>query len=88
MSAAGRCARWPDARSAWRSRCSRARSATATFTVTAIGIPPLSYQWWYGEVSLADGGAVQGASTAALTLSNVQPAQAGNYWVVVMAQAQ
>ena len=39
---------------------------------------PLSYQWWFqGTNPLA------GATNAMLALSNVQPAQAGEYLVVV-----
>jgi uncharacterized delta-60 repeat protein len=50
---------------------------SATFTVTATGTPPLSYQW------RKDGVNVTGATSASLTLSNVQTSQAGNYSVVI-----
>ena len=51
--------------------------ATATFTVTAAGTPPLSYQWGFNGTNIA------GATGASLTLSNVQPARAGSYAVLV-----
>jgi len=57
--------------------------ATVNFNVTATGTPPLGYQWQLNGVNLLDGGAVQGATTATLTLNNVQPGQSGNYSVVV-----
>src|SRR4029079_2164505 len=41
------------------------------------GTPPLSYQWLYNGTNLA------GATSAALTLTNVQFANAGNYSVRV-----
>ena len=54
-----------------------AAGGTATFSVTATGTAPLFYQW------SGPAGAISGASSSSLTLSNVQPAQAGNYFVVV-----
>jgi predicted esterase len=50
---------------------------TATFTVTATGTAPLSYQWF------KEGVAIPGATTATLTLPVVQPAAAGSYAVTV-----
>ena len=49
----------------------------AAFRVSASGTEPLSYQW------LKDGTAITGAGNAALTLTNVQPGNAGNYTVRV-----
>ena len=49
---------------------------TATFSVTATG-PALSYQWSYGATNLA------GATNTTLTLTNVEPGEAGNYAVTV-----
>jgi uncharacterized delta-60 repeat protein len=53
---------------------------SATFTVTAIGTPPLSYQWW------KDGTALAQATGPVLALTNLQAADAGNYTVVVSNQ--
>jgi len=49
----------------------------ASFSVTAIGSPPLSYQWNFDTTNIAS------ATNATLTLKNVQPNQAGNYTVSV-----
>jgi hypothetical protein len=64
---------------------SRTNSAgtTVIFSVTAGGTVPLTYRWHQGGVPLEDGGAISGAITATVTLSNVQPVNAGNYTVVV-----
>jgi uncharacterized repeat protein (TIGR01451 family) len=50
---------------------------TAMFSVTAIGTGPLSYRWRFNDNPLS------GATNTTLTLSNVQPPNAGNYTVVV-----
>lgn len=52
--------------------------SNATFYVTATGTGPLAYQWILNATNL-----LAGATNAALTLTNVQPAQAGGYRVVV-----
>lgn len=51
--------------------------ATASFTASATGVGPLSYQWQHGGADL------DGANAATLILSNVVYAQAGNYRVAV-----
>lgn len=56
---------------------------TASFSVTASGSPVLSYQWNVNGTNLIDGPNISGSATATLTLSNVQPAQAGNVFVVI-----
>ena len=50
---------------------------TATFTVAASGTAPLSYQWQ------KNGGNISGATSATLTISDVQLSDAANYAVVV-----
>ncbi|HUI08405.1 MAG TPA: glycosyl hydrolase family 28 protein [Verrucomicrobiae bacterium] len=52
----------------------------ATFSVMATGSMPLTYQWYYNDTAPLSGAS---ATTASLTLSNVQPADAGNYSVIV-----
>ncbi|MBI2947185.1 MAG: immunoglobulin domain-containing protein [Verrucomicrobia bacterium] len=54
-----------------------ALNGSATFTVTAIGTPPLSYQWRLGGVD------IPGAASATLTINNVSAANVGEYTVVV-----
>jgi hypothetical protein len=53
------------------------QGSNATFTVTAFGALPLSYQWRF------NGAPIGGATTNTYTRSNVQPADAGSYSVVV-----
>ena len=48
-----------------------------TFSVTATGTAPLSYQWTFASTNLS------GATNSSLLLTNVQAAQAGAYQVVV-----
>jgi hypothetical protein len=48
-----------------------------SFSVGASGTAPFSYQWSFNGTN------VSGATTATLTLTNVQPANAGNYAVVI-----
>ena len=56
---------------------------TAVFKVVATGTAPLSYQWKKDGVSVVESGSVSGTTTAALTLTKAQAANAGNYFVVV-----
>ncbi|MFN0138067.1 MAG: immunoglobulin domain-containing protein [Phycisphaerae bacterium] len=55
----------------------------ASFTVGASGTGPLSYQWRRAGANLTDNGHIAGATTATLTITNVQPADAGAYDVVI-----
>ncbi|MGA2786622.1 MAG: LamG-like jellyroll fold domain-containing protein [Verrucomicrobiota bacterium] len=50
---------------------------TATFNVSARGMPPLSYQWNFSGTNMV------GATNQTLTLTNLQMNQAGNYAVLV-----
>jgi len=56
---------------------------SVSFTVEAVGTEAPSYQWWKDWVPLQDGGRIAGATTAQLTVTAVQEADAGSYWVVV-----
>ena len=49
---------------------------SVTFTAEASGFPAATYQW---QKDSAD---IVGATNASLTLDNVQPADAGSYWVI------
>jgi hypothetical protein len=50
----------------------------AAFTVTAEGTAPLRSQWWFNQTNL-----LSGATAPTLTLTNVQPWQAGAYRVII-----
>jgi hypothetical protein len=56
-------------------------NTTIHFSVTALGAPPMTYQWKKNGVNLTDGGSVAGAATASLTVSNVQSADMAIYTV-------
>jgi type II secretory pathway component GspD/PulD (secretin) len=51
--------------------------ANATFSVTAEGTPPLSYQWYF------NGNAIDGATGADYTITGVTTNNEGNYMVVI-----
>jgi hypothetical protein len=57
--------------------------ATASFTVSASGTAPFTYQWRKGGAALQDGGVVSGSMTSTLTLTGVATGDAGSYDVVV-----
>jgi alpha-tubulin suppressor-like RCC1 family protein len=55
----------------------------AVFTGSASGTAPLYSQWQKDGTNLTDGGAITGSATATLNISAVQPANAGQYKLVV-----
>jgi hypothetical protein len=55
----------------------------ASFSVTATGDAPLSYQWWKGATSLTNGGEFSGATSNILTINGAQLGDVGSYSVVV-----
>jgi hypothetical protein len=57
--------------------------ASATFSVTANGAPPLNYRWFKSGATVVDGGGVSGAATASLTIASVASGNAGSYVCVV-----
>ncbi|HMJ89846.1 MAG TPA: immunoglobulin domain-containing protein, partial [Candidatus Acidoferrum sp.] len=54
-----------------------------TFSVNTAGSAPLAFQWRLGGVPISDGNGIDGATTSALTINNVDSVDAGNYSVVV-----
>jgi len=54
-----------------------AEGQTAILNVKAMGATPLSYSWFF------NGGALEGRNTSSLQVSEVHPANAGEYFVVV-----
>jgi hypothetical protein len=53
---------------------------SAAFSVTAAGMPPLTYQWRFS------GRAIPGATNSSLIITNVQASNVGTYSVLVMNQ--
>lgn len=64
------------------SGCTTVAGVDVSFAVQAEG-PPLSYQWRKDDQDLHDNARLTGAGTATLTLTKVQPSDAGRYTVVV-----
>ena len=54
---------------------------TAEFSITAINAQ--TYQWYKDDVPLSDGGTISGATTATLTIANVQVTDEGLYYCEV-----
>lgn len=59
------------------------QSREAQLMVTASGAPPVSYQWFFNNAPLADGGRINGTASATLSIQSSQLADVGNYFVVV-----
>ena len=60
---------------------------TATFTSGATGTPPPALSWLKNAVPLINASNISGATTGTLTVSNVHPADAGNYQMVATSAA-
>jgi uncharacterized repeat protein (TIGR01451 family) len=56
---------------------------SATFSVTAAGTAPFTYQWRYNGANLSNAGQVAGATTTTLTLSSLNCTNEGNFDVIV-----
>ncbi|MEZ6233772.1 MAG: GC-type dockerin domain-anchored protein [Phycisphaerales bacterium] len=56
---------------------------TATFTFSASGVGPLSYQWYHGFEPLSDDGRITGANTPTLTIAGVRYEDEGQYQCAV-----
>jgi uncharacterized repeat protein (TIGR01451 family) len=59
------------------------QGVNVTFTVGAVGSPPLSYHWQFNGTNLADNGRVVGSLSNSLSIFNVQEGDAGGYSVLV-----
>ena len=57
--------------------------ALAVFNVTATGTAPLTYSWLKNGSQLSNGGKIAGATTAALSITNLTATEAGSYSVVI-----
>ena len=56
---------------------------TASFTATAIGPTPFTYQWRMAGTNLTDGGNLSGVTSSNLVVSSVNLASEGDYDVVI-----
>lgn len=56
---------------------------SATFSVSAIGAPTITYQWNKNGNPLNDGGNISGSATSSLTVSSTSAGDAASYSVVV-----
>ena len=56
---------------------------STTFSVAATSGTPLTYRWQRNGVNLAEGANYSGVTTATLTVSSAEPADAGSYRCVV-----
>ncbi|MEI8197298.1 MAG: LamG-like jellyroll fold domain-containing protein, partial [Phycisphaerae bacterium] len=64
-----------------------AAGGTASFSVTALGTPALSYQWYRDAVALVNDARISGATSANLQLTGLVAGDAGGY-ACVIANAQ
>ncbi len=60
-----------------------ASGGAATFSVTAVGLAPLSYRWQKSQVDLNNGGHYSGCSTTMLIVSNCDSSDQAAYRCVV-----
>ncbi len=56
---------------------------TARFSVSALGTPPLAFQWVKNGMPLSDGSTVNGAKSPTLILSDVSENDIGDYMVLL-----
>jgi hypothetical protein len=58
-------------------------NSNVTFSRTATGTAPLSYQWYFNSSPMSDAGRFSGATTTNLNITNVQTNDAGSYRLVI-----
>ncbi len=57
--------------------------ATITFSISATGVAPLSYQWQFDGTNLLDEGNITGSTSNSLIVINVSALNTGSYTVIV-----
>ena len=45
-------------------------SSNASFATTVIGTPPISFQWYFNNAPLVDGGRISGSTNTTLNIAN------------------
>ncbi len=61
----------------------RLPGTSASFSVTALGTPPLGYRWRFNRLNLSNNSRITGATSPNLTISALVTTDSGNYDVVV-----
>lgn len=61
----------------------RATGASASFSVSALGEQPISYQWRQNGTNLVEGGRIVGSTSNSVTINNLITNDTGGYDVVV-----
>jgi hypothetical protein len=62
---------------------SACNGGSASFTVTATGTTPITFQWRFNSVNISDGGSYSGTNTDTLTVSPVNTGVVGVYDCIV-----
>ncbi len=61
-------------------------SSNASFTATLVGTLPMSFQWYFNNGPLVDGGRISGSATPVLNIAGVLTNDGGNYQLVASNQ--
>ena len=56
--------------------------SNAVFSTTLTGSLPMSFQWYFNNAPLTDGGGLSGSTNSTLLIANVQTSEGGNYQLV------
>ena len=57
-------------------------SSNASFSAAVTGSQPISFQWYFNNAPLTDGGGISGSTNSTLNIANVQTGEGGNYQLV------
>ncbi len=63
------------------------RSNTFSLAASASGTEPMSYEWFFNDAPVANGGRISGADTPQIFISTTQTNDAGNYFLVASNRA-
>ena len=68
----------PPSFAVWPTNLSVVVSSNAIFNPTISGTQPMSFQWFFNNTPLTDGGRISGSTNSTLTIANVQTNDGGN----------
>jgi hypothetical protein len=57
-------------------------SSNGTFSTTLTGSLPMSFQWYFNNTPLVDGGGISGSTNSTLNIAGVQTNNGGNYFLI------